>query len=114
MYIVVKIDKDEKILNILFQIDDFALISTLIKESVDKFNKLFKKENLSLVLMERYNNYCLKNCKKSGKPDNDLPKFDTDSTLKETNVSRYSLIYKPDDLILIQKIGGKCCSCAFF
>lgn len=114
LYLTTKINKESKIFHLPIQVNNFITISELIVEGVKCYNKYFDKESLNIDLAGNYSNYSLRYCKKSGKPDFDLPKFDRSSTIKETNNSRFSLDYKFEDLKIVKKSTGKCKNCIIF
>ena len=56
------------------EINQYITIYQLIKEAVDSFNQLFKKEEISYRLnLDSLDNYQIRTSKKNGKPKNDLP-----------------------------------------
>lgn len=78
------------------QIQESTTIFDLTKMSVNIFNENFSKDNLPFRLKNNYADYCLKQSKKSGKPDMDLPSFDRNTLVLNSSVKNYTLVCKDD------------------
>ena len=109
--------KDKKISEELYSIDltisSWMFNRCIIKQCLDSFNDLFEIKNELFRLSLDHKNYKLRPSKKSGKPNFDYPCIDLDSSLKDTGLVSFSLMYLEDDLIIMKK-KTKCTGCSIF
>ena len=103
----------EKIHYVMLTIDSSFYSSNIVKSSLDLFNNIFEEGKDDYRLSLNYENYKLKPSKKNGKPNMDYPCIDKESTIKDTGIVNFSIIYKEEDLIKIQK-KTQCCKCSIF
>lgn len=71
----------------------------IVELALEKFNKKFEKDNALFRINGDPDKYYLKASKKNGFPKLDMPSFDPDTTLSETAINRFTLVWrdKPDN-----------------
>jgi hypothetical protein len=97
--------------SVMLNIDDSLNAQNVIKLSIDQLNDLFEEKKEEYRLSLSYGNYKLKPSKRNGKPNNDYPAIDKDSSVKDTGIINFSLMYIDGDLLTVQK--KECCSKCF-
>jgi hypothetical protein len=78
------------------QVQEKTKIKDLIKMSVNILNENFANENFEKRLNTNYDIYSLKQSKKSGKPNNDLPSFNDEVYVHASQTKQYTLIHKTE------------------
>lgn len=80
-------------------INSLDKIESVIIQSIDHFNTIFQSENTLFRLNNDHSLYGLNQAKKSGFPKSDMPSFDINTPLKDTNQTKFSLVWKanPDN-----------------
>lgn len=81
-------------------------IFDLIKMTIRKFNDdKHCNDGIYVQLRERWINYEIKPSKKNGYPKIDYPSFCKSISIKDTSTYSFSLIVKPEDMILVNKVS---------
>jgi hypothetical protein len=83
-----------EIKSLTLEVQESTKISDLIKMSVNIFNENFSQENSIFRLKNNYKDYSLKQSKKSGKANTDLPSFDNEAYVLNCCSKAYTLVDK--------------------
>lgn len=90
------IGKPGIVMNVSALVNNMTKMPIVIEKVIKEFNSKLKEGNASFSLDENPDKYCLKMVKKNGNPRRDLPSFDDDSTLNDTGVSKFALVWRED------------------
>lgn len=88
-------------------------IASLVHRSITDFNKEFEKEKVPFRLNSDPDNYVLKPAKKKGFPKVDMPYFNSETTVAETDTSNFAICWKddPDNFKIMFEINRKKAQC---
>lgn len=76
-------------------ISNSSKIETLVQKSISEFNSLFENEKVNFRLKTDFTKYGLKpSKKKNGFPKTDMPSFNPKTTIAESNLTQFTLVWK--------------------
>jgi len=111
---VITINNNEPLVKtVIVKIYGLLMPINLIKSCIDLFNRCFENDGESFRFSINIKNYKLKPSKKNGMPKSDYPAIDFKTSIKDTNIDHFSLIYDVNDLIKLPQTQ-KCQSCLLF
>ena len=68
----------------------------VVEKAITEFNSLFSKENVLFRLKNEPEKFGLKPSKKTGYPKTDIPSFNPKTTLTDSNLTTFTLIWKEE------------------
>lgn len=103
----------ESVKTISIIVNSKCKIASLVNRSITDFNKEFEKEKVPFRLNSDPDNYVLKPAKKKGFPKVDMPYFNSETTVAETDTSNFAICWKddPDDFKVMFEINRKKAQC---
>lgn len=103
----------ESVKTISIIVNSKCKIAALVNRSITDFNKEFEKEKVPFRLNSDPDNYVLKPAKKKGFPKVDMPYFNSETTVAETDTSNFAICWKddPDDFKVMFEINRKKAQC---
>ena len=103
----------ESVKTISIIVNSKCKIASLVNRSITDFNKEFEKEKVPFRLNSDPDNYVLKPAKKKGFPKVDMPYFNSETTVAETDTSNFAICWKddPDNFKIMFEINRKKAQC---
>ena len=103
----------ESVKTISIIVNSKCKIASLVNRSITDLNKEFEKEKVPFRLNSDPDNYVLKPAKKKGFPKVDMPYFNSETTVAETDTSNFAICWKddPDDFKVMFEINRKKAQC---
>lgn len=103
----------ESVKTISIIVNSKCKIASLVHRSITDFNKEFEKEKVPFRLNSDPDNYVLKPAKKKGFPKVDMPYFNSETTVAETDTSNFAICWKddPDNFKIMFEINRKKAQC---
>ena len=103
----------ESVKTISIIVNSKCKIASLVNRSITDFNKEFEKEKVPFRLNSDPDNYVLKPAKKKGFPKVDMPYFNSETTVAETDTSNFAICWKddPNDFKVMFEINRKKAQC---
>ena len=103
----------ESVKTISIIVNSKCKIASLVKRSITDLNKEFEKEKVPFRLNSDPDNYVLKPAKKKGFPKVDMPYFNSETTVAETDTSNFAICWKddPNDFKVMFEINRKKAQC---
>ena len=103
----------ESVRTISIIVNSKCKIASLVNRSITDLNKEFEKEKVPFRLNSDPDNYVLKPAKKKGFPKVDMPYFNSETTVAETDTSNFAICWKddPDDFKVMFEINRKKAQC---
>jgi hypothetical protein len=115
--------EDGNIIPLNIEIQENSTINDLIRISLNAINTYLENIKSNKRLKYNIDNYQIKPSKKNGQPKLDLPALNKQTLVSETQINSFSLIYKPEDVIILinnkeensnNNIKRECCGCMLF
>ena len=103
----------ESVKKISIIVNSKCKIASLINRSISDFNKEFEKEKVPFRLNSDPDNYVLKPAKKKGFPKVDMPYFNSETTIAETDTTNFAICWKddPDNFKIMFEVNKKRAQC---
>ena len=103
----------ESVKTISIIVNSKCKIASVVHPSITDFNKEFEKEKVPFRLNSDPDNYVLKPAKKKGFPKVDMPYFNSETTVAETDTSNFAICWKddPDNFKIMFEINRKKAQC---